>query len=74
MNSAVPATRQTGTRTLEIEAEQLDHQRRADIGAKHGKQAGRAADDARAGERADDQRDGGSALQADRKCCARTDG
>ena len=47
----------------EIEAEQLDDQRRTDIGAEHREQAGRAADDARAGERADDERDGGGALQ-----------
>ena len=65
MNRAVPATRQSGTSRLEVEAEQLDDQRRADIGAEHGEQAGRAADDARPGEGADDERDRGGALQAD---------
>ncbi len=50
MNRTVPATRQSGTSGFKVEAEKLDHQRRADIGAQHGQQSRGAADDAGAGE------------------------
>ena len=67
MNMTVPATRQIGTSSAEIEGQQLDHQRRADLGAAHRELAGHAADDAGAGEGADQQGDGGGALEGDRQ-------
>ena len=61
----MPATSASGTSKREIEGQQLDDQRRADLGAAHGELAGDAADDARTREGADEQRHGGRALEGD---------